>query len=251
MPDNILTSIRTCLLNIDITARLRTKCQHYIYKEYPEVNKIIQEAQKSYFPDVAISKHIKKIMRLPRFSDSEVDEKARKTELYESYYRMFMYNLLLSIIQRMRLKLTCQKSDEYIDFNFELYSEFSKYTLYMFNHLGFEKSRINLLIQRIPDLWNLNEVKLDTIELKVFFTILDCLNQINSLSLPNIISSRLNEIVKSLEVCGLKDLVKKNHHKFDDLTDEYYLIFEHFVKFVDPDLISDLDLLITEVVHYN
>lgn len=248
MPDNSITSIRTCLLNIDITARLRTKCQNYISKVYPEANRYIQENKNSYFPDNLIMKHIEKIMRLPRFSDNENDEKERKTELSGCYYGMFISNLMVTIVQRMRFKIAVQKSDNLIESNFDLHSEFSKNMLSMFYHLGIENYRINTLLKTIPDLWNLEEVELDKIEMFGLFAILDSLSQINSLLLMSEKGSKLNEFLKSLDFNKLKDLVKKNHLSFGDQTEEYYLNFERFVKFVDPNFIPDLDRLITEIV---
>jgi len=43
MPNDHFTNVRTCMLNFDITSRLKTKCSQHISSSHPEVRKYIQK----------------------------------------------------------------------------------------------------------------------------------------------------------------------------------------------------------------
>lgn len=107
MPNKSYTSIRTCLRNVNITERLRTKCQNYLGNTNPDANKYIQENETSYFPEVVIRKYMEKIMRLSLNTDNEEVVIKRKEELCEGFYGIYMNHLMVTILNKMHLKPTC------------------------------------------------------------------------------------------------------------------------------------------------
>lgn len=250
MPNGNFTKIRTCILNVDITGKLKTKCDKYLNVNDPEAIRCIQHSKNSYFPSLVISKHIDRIMKIPSFTIIKEADKEMKEELCECYYGLSMNHLMVTILQKVRLKSDYMYTDKDIETYFENYLHFQKLAVSMFYHLGFEVSRINSTINNVADNWHLNAVLLSKIEISGLFALLNNGARINDLLSHNEKKSKAFEIFNLIDIPGLKDLVSNQQFTSDNPHTQGYLKFESIVKSIDPSFTSNLEISIAEIVNH-